>query len=66
MDFSELLKRFPNHDNQLFYEAYNQLKISFLRSRIYESERDLSKALLDEYRKIISSLKKYKDNNRIR
>ena len=66
MDFSELLKRFPNHDNQLFYEAYNQLKISFLRSRIYESEKDLSKNLLDEYRNIVSSLNKHKNNNRIR
>ena len=63
MDFSELLKKYPKYNNQLFYEAYNQIKISFLRSRVFESEKDLSKILLDEYKSIVSKLSKYKDED---
>ena len=67
MNFSDLLKMYPKRNNQVLYEAFNQLKTSYLRSRIFDSERDLSKSLLDEYKYIISSLNRIEEkNNKIR
>ena len=63
MNFSDLLERYPKGNNQLFYEAFNQLKTNFLRSRVYASESDLSNTLLKEYRDIISALTKHNDRH---
>ena len=63
MDFSDLLKKYPKYNNQLFYDVFNQLKTIYLRSRVFESEKDLSKTLLDLYKDSISRLSKYKDED---
>ena len=62
MNFSDLLRMYPKRNNQILYEAFNQLKTSYLRSKIFDSERDLSKSLMDEYKYLISSINKIEDN----
>lgn len=66
MDFSELIKMYPKRNNQLLYEAFNQLKNSYLRSKIFTSEKEYSKSLLSEYKYIVSTLKRIEDRKKTR
>ena len=56
MNFSDLLRIYPNYNNQLLYEAFNQLKTSYLRSFVFEKEKNLGRTLGEEYDHIIDVL----------